>query len=488
MAFVVVSGDVSGDDIIAWSRNEMANYKVPRVVEIVDALPLNATGKVLKDVLRDRVRPPARARRRRVTAADAADGPSSLTGLRVVEMGVWVAAPSAGALLADWGADVIKVEPPNGDPMRNAFGSLGIGAGLPEPRLRAGQPGQAQRRARPAPAGGPGAAGGAAGDGRRLPDQPAPRRARRPRPRAGGHASPAIRASSTAASAGTACAARTATARPTTSAPSGPARACPCSWPTARASRSTPAAASGTTSAASPPWPASWPRCSSSARPGAAASSRSRCCGPGPTCSGWDLSLQENRRQGGQGRGAAVEPDAADELLPDEGRPLVLLHRPRGGPPHRHRATARSAGRTCAPTPASPMPRRSARTAPRSSPSSTTSSPPSAPRRVGRALRRARASGGRPPRGRPTCWTTPSWPPTTAFLELPTTSDEADGTDAALDQRPGQLLGRPRCAARRRRASASTPRRCWPSLPSGGQRGTSRLRPDRAPGPAGPGR
>ena len=31
----------------------MANYKVPRVVELVDALPLNATGKVLKDVLRD---------------------------------------------------------------------------------------------------------------------------------------------------------------------------------------------------------------------------------------------------------------------------------------------------------------------------------------------------------------------------------------------------------------------------------------------------
>lgn len=33
----------------------MANYKVPRVVQIVDALPLTATGKVLKDVLRDRV-------------------------------------------------------------------------------------------------------------------------------------------------------------------------------------------------------------------------------------------------------------------------------------------------------------------------------------------------------------------------------------------------------------------------------------------------
>ncbi len=33
----------------------MANYKVPRAVEIVDELPLNATGKVMKDVLRDRV-------------------------------------------------------------------------------------------------------------------------------------------------------------------------------------------------------------------------------------------------------------------------------------------------------------------------------------------------------------------------------------------------------------------------------------------------
>ena len=53
MAFVVVSGAASGDDIIEWSRNEMANYKVPRVVEIVDALPLNATGKVMKETLRE---------------------------------------------------------------------------------------------------------------------------------------------------------------------------------------------------------------------------------------------------------------------------------------------------------------------------------------------------------------------------------------------------------------------------------------------------
>ncbi len=52
MAFVVVSGGVTGDELIAWSRGEMANYKVPRAVEIVDALPLNATGKVMKESLR----------------------------------------------------------------------------------------------------------------------------------------------------------------------------------------------------------------------------------------------------------------------------------------------------------------------------------------------------------------------------------------------------------------------------------------------------
>ncbi len=54
MAFVVVGQTVTGDEIIEWSRAQMANYKVPRVVEIVDALPVNATGKVVKDSLRDR--------------------------------------------------------------------------------------------------------------------------------------------------------------------------------------------------------------------------------------------------------------------------------------------------------------------------------------------------------------------------------------------------------------------------------------------------
>ena len=49
-----------------------------------------------------------------------------LEGIKVIEMGVWVAAPAAGAILADWGADVIKIEPPGiGDPARMFQYTLG---------------------------------------------------------------------------------------------------------------------------------------------------------------------------------------------------------------------------------------------------------------------------------------------------------------------------------------------------------------------------
>jgi hypothetical protein len=46
---------------------------------------------------------------------------------------VWVAGPAAGGIMADWGAEVIKVEPPAGDPQRRVFGALGVAdqAGLP---------------------------------------------------------------------------------------------------------------------------------------------------------------------------------------------------------------------------------------------------------------------------------------------------------------------------------------------------------------------
>jgi crotonobetainyl-CoA:carnitine CoA-transferase CaiB-like acyl-CoA transferase len=56
-----------------------------------------------------------------------------LTGIRVIELGVWVAGPAAGGIMADWGADVVKVEPPAGDPQRRVFGALGVAdqAGLP---------------------------------------------------------------------------------------------------------------------------------------------------------------------------------------------------------------------------------------------------------------------------------------------------------------------------------------------------------------------
>jgi HIP---CoA ligase len=43
------------DEFIAWCRERMANYKVPRRVEVVDELPLNATGKVDKVRLRQTV-------------------------------------------------------------------------------------------------------------------------------------------------------------------------------------------------------------------------------------------------------------------------------------------------------------------------------------------------------------------------------------------------------------------------------------------------
>jgi len=56
--------------------------------------------------------------------------PGPLAGFRVVELGVWVAGPSAGGVLADWGAQVVKIEPPEGDPFRGLYLSV-AGVELP---------------------------------------------------------------------------------------------------------------------------------------------------------------------------------------------------------------------------------------------------------------------------------------------------------------------------------------------------------------------
>ena len=54
-------------------------------------------------------------------------------GIKVVELGVWVAGPAAAGILADWGADVIKIEPPTGDPGRMFGRMLGCDLGVNPP-------------------------------------------------------------------------------------------------------------------------------------------------------------------------------------------------------------------------------------------------------------------------------------------------------------------------------------------------------------------
>ena len=46
-----------------------------------------------------------------------------LEGIKVIEMATYIAAPSAGGIMADWGADVIKIEPLGGCPMRQFYAS-----------------------------------------------------------------------------------------------------------------------------------------------------------------------------------------------------------------------------------------------------------------------------------------------------------------------------------------------------------------------------
>ena len=54
-------------------------------------------------------------------------GDGAFDGVRVVELAQWVFVPVAGALLADWGADVVRVDRPEGDPYRGLV-TQGIGS------------------------------------------------------------------------------------------------------------------------------------------------------------------------------------------------------------------------------------------------------------------------------------------------------------------------------------------------------------------------
>ena len=149
-----------------------------------------------------------------------------LEGVRVIDIGFWVAGPAAAGILADWGAEVIKIEPPDGDPFRGVYIVAG-GVEVPiNPAFELDNRGKRSI-----------ALNLLSEEGRR--DRPAAGRTRRRaglQPAAAGRWSGsasttrALQGSqparwSTAASAVTAPSAPIATARPTTSAPSGRAPA-----------------------------------------------------------------------------------------------------------------------------------------------------------------------------------------------------------------------------------------------------------------------
>ncbi|MCY1209646.1 Long-chain-fatty-acid--CoA ligase [compost metagenome] len=48
------TAEADPERIMAWCREHMAAYKVPRIVDVVDALPKSATGKILWRALQER--------------------------------------------------------------------------------------------------------------------------------------------------------------------------------------------------------------------------------------------------------------------------------------------------------------------------------------------------------------------------------------------------------------------------------------------------
>ncbi len=60
-AFVVLRGDVSAADLMAYVAERVAPYKKIRAVEVIDAIPRSPSGKILRRVLRARAQAPASA-------------------------------------------------------------------------------------------------------------------------------------------------------------------------------------------------------------------------------------------------------------------------------------------------------------------------------------------------------------------------------------------------------------------------------------------
>lgn len=55
-AVVVAAGPVAADELVAFCRERLATFEVPKRIDFVDSLPRGATGKVLKRRLRDTYR------------------------------------------------------------------------------------------------------------------------------------------------------------------------------------------------------------------------------------------------------------------------------------------------------------------------------------------------------------------------------------------------------------------------------------------------
>lgn len=57
--------------------------------------------------------------------------PGPMEGIKVVELGMWVAGPAGAGILGDWGADVVKIEPPESDPFRGLLSGIADGVNPP---------------------------------------------------------------------------------------------------------------------------------------------------------------------------------------------------------------------------------------------------------------------------------------------------------------------------------------------------------------------